>query len=76
MAKKIARTAPWLWSSNNTRAAYRSGRRGDQPGVTICDGFSHVVSNKSTMQVNRKTSYFCMQDKEPLLLRGHTRAGT
>jgi hypothetical protein len=41
-----------------------------------CDGFSHVVSNKSTMQVNRKTSYFCMQDKEPLLLRGHTRART
>jgi hypothetical protein len=36
----------------------------------------HVVSNKSTMQVNRKTSYFCMQDKGPLLLRGHTRAGT
>jgi hypothetical protein len=41
----------------------------------LCDGFSHVVSNKSTMQVNRKTSYFCMQDKEPLLLRGHPRAG-
>jgi hypothetical protein len=41
----------------------------------LCDGFSHVVSNKSKMQVNRKTSYFCMQDKEPLLLRGHPRAG-
>jgi hypothetical protein len=45
-------------------------------GKEICDGFSHVVSNKSTMQVNRKTSCFCMQDKEPLLLRGHTRACT
>jgi hypothetical protein len=44
--------------------------------VNICDGFSHVVSNKSTMQVNRKTSYFCMQDKKPLLPRGHPRAGT
>jgi hypothetical protein len=35
-----------------------------------CDGFSHAVRNK------RKSSYFCIQDKEPLLLRGHTRADT
>jgi hypothetical protein len=37
--------------------------------IDTCDGFSHVVSHESTMQVNRKTSCFCMQDKEPLLLR-------
>jgi hypothetical protein len=46
--------------------------------VANCDGFSHVVSNKSTMQVCRTTSYFCVRDKgslQPLLLRGHTRAG-
>jgi hypothetical protein len=44
-----------------------------------CDGFSHVVSNKSTMRVSHTTSYFCVRDKgylQPLLLRGHTRAGT
>jgi hypothetical protein len=52
-----------------------SGRKGRRR-LLYCDGFSHVVSNKSTMQVNRKTSCFCMQDKEPLLLRGHTRACT
>jgi hypothetical protein len=37
----------------------------------ICDGFSHVVSNNTT-------SCFCVRDKgslQPLLLRGHTRAG-
>jgi hypothetical protein len=46
--------------------------------LAICDGFSHVVSNKSTMRVSRKTSYLCVRDKgslPPLLLRGHTRAG-
>jgi hypothetical protein len=32
--------------------------------MVYCDGFSHVVSNKSTMRVSHTTSHFCVRDNE------------